>query len=386
MLLAGLPEPWRAGWAPFARSLERGAASLGLAPLAGWAGWLADDLELGRPGAPPIEQAVAAALGQPVGAEPLAERPFARLVRLAPQARCRRPRVLLVAPCSGYSASVLAELVAVLLAGAELAVLEWRDARLVPAAAGPWGAAEQAAETGAAVERFAPDLVVAVSQAGDAALAATLAARAAGHGGPAGLVLLGTPSLPERRPTPLQRSLALLPEPALAALCLVRVAGGWPGAGRLVFPGRLQLSTVAASDPWSYGLVRLGAVAERLDGRTGPQSRALGALHALQDVPGELWRDLVARLRGPGAPLPEPARAAGRGLALLTVEAEADQLVGRGQTHALHEALALGATPRARLTLPGAAHHELFGGPLFRAALAPRLLAFLGAVADRGRR
>lgn len=382
MFLAGLPEPWRAGWAPFARSLERGAARLGLAPLAGLAGWLADDLEIGRPPVATVEQAIAGLLGRPLAAEPLAEGPFARLVRIGPARSGRYPRILLVAPCSGYAASVLAELAAVLLEAGELALLEWRDARLVPAAHGAFGAAEQAAETGRAVARFAPDLVVAVSQAGDAALAATLAARRdAPDRAPAGLVLLGTPSLPERDPTPLQRSLALVPEATLAALCLTAVGGNWPGAGRRVFPGRLQLSTVAAADPWIYGAVRIGAIAERLDGRSGPRSRALADLHALQDVPGELWLDLVARLRGGTPPLPEAAREASRGLALLTVEAEADALVGRGQTHGLHGRLAAGGL-RAGLTLPAAAHHDLFTGPRFRAALAPRLLAFTARVRE----
>lgn len=375
MLLSGLPEPWRTGWAPFARALERGAVRLGLAPLASVAGWLADDLEIGHPSSPAVEQAIAALLGRPVAAEPLDESPFARLVRIGPRRPARHPRVLLVAPCSGYAASVLAELAAVLLEAGELALLEWRDARLVPAEVGPWGMAEQAAEAGRAVARFRPDLVVAVSQAGDAALAATLAARAEGDG-PAGLALLGTPSLPEIDPTPLQRSLALLPETTLAALCLVEVAAGWPGAGRRVFPGRLQLATVVASDPWIYGAVRLGALAERLDGRAGSHSRALGELHALQDVPAELWLDLVARLRAPTPALPEAMREASRGLALLTVEAEADALVGRGQTHGLHERLSPG-TPRAAFTLAGAAHHELFTGPRFRTGLVPRLSSFL---------
>ncbi len=382
MYLAGLPEPWRAGWAPFARALERGAARLGLAPLAGLAGWLADDLEIGRPPSATVEQAIAGLLGRPLAAEPLVEGPFARLVRLGPTRSSRYPRILLVAPCSGYAASVLAELAALLLEAGELALLEWRDARLVPVAHGPFGAAEQAAETGRAVARFTPDLVVAVSQAGDAALAATLAARRdAPPRGPAGLVLLGTPCLPERDPTPLQRTLALVPEATLAALCLAPVSGNWPGAGRRVFPGRLQLSTVAAADPWIYGAVRIGAIAERLEGRAGPRCRALADLHALQDVPGELWLDLVARLRGGTPALSEAAREASRGLALLTVEAEADALVGPGQTHGLHERLAAGEL-RAGLTLPAAGHHDLFTGARFRAALAPRLLAFVARVRE----
>ncbi len=377
MLFGGLPEAWRAGWAPFARSLERGAARLGLVPLASWAGWLADDLEIGRPVERTIEQAVAGLLERPLAAEPLVEEPWARLVRLGPARKARGPRVLLVAPCSGYAATVLAELAAVLLAGCELAVLEWRDARLVPPSHGPFGAAEQAAVTGRAVARFRPDLVVAVSQAGDAALAATLAARERrSEAVPVGLVLLGTPSRPELAPTALQRALAALPEATLAALCLERVGAQWPGAGRLVLPGRWQLRTVAAADPWIYGAVRLTAVAERLDGRLGPASRALDALHALQDVPSELWLDLVARLRAETPLLPPPVREASRGLSVLTVEAEMDALVGPGQTHGLHETLAPGGL-RARLQLPAAAHSDLFTGPRFRSELAPRLLAFL---------
>ncbi len=240
MLFAGLPEPWHTGWAAFARSLERGAARLGVAPLAGLAGWLADDLEIGRPLAATVERAVAGLLGRPLAAELVAESPFARFVRIGPARSGRYLRILLVAPCSGYAGSVLAELAALLLEAGELAILEWRDARLVPAAHGPFGAAEQAAETGRAVARFAPDLVVAVSQAGDATLAATLAARRdEPDRAPAGLVLLGTPSLPELNPTPLQRGLALVPQATLAALCLTAVVGNWPGGGRRVFPGRL---------------------------------------------------------------------------------------------------------------------------------------------------
>ncbi len=98
-------------------------------------------------------------------------------------------------------------------------------------------------------------------------------------------------------------------------------------------------------------------------------------------MPGELWLDLVAWLRGGTPALPEAAREASRGLALLTVEAEADALVGSGQTHGLHDRLAAGGL-RSRLTLPAAAHHDLFTGPRFRAALAPRLLAFAACLRE----
>ncbi|MCX8102032.1 MAG: hypothetical protein N3D77_12430 [Geminicoccaceae bacterium] len=382
-MLDELLAPWRAAWAPWLRGLEAGSARLGLAPLAGLAGAIAEDLELGEPRPLPFEQALSRAAGRPIAAETVAEGPFFRLLLVAPRSGRGRLRTLLVAPCSGYAASVLAELALVLLETGELALLEWKDARLVPAAAGPFGAADQAARAGEAIARIGPDLVVALSQSGDAALAATLAARVADpRGAPRGLALLGAPVVPEVGRTPLQQALASLPEAALPTLCLARVGPRWPGEGRLVFPGTLQLQTVAASEPWLYGTVRLKALVERLDGRDGPWRRALGDLHAIQDVPGDLWLDLVRRLRGGGsARLAGEVRAAARGLALLTVEAGADALVGPGQTHALHDRLGASAMPRARLTLDRAGHHDLFVGPTFLGSLAPALLGFAGELA-----
>ncbi|MDW8371266.1 MAG: hypothetical protein RMK81_13400 [Geminicoccaceae bacterium] len=382
-MLDELLAPWRAAWAPWLRGLEAGSARLGLAPLAGLAGAIAEDLELGEPRPLPFEQALSRAAGRPIAAETVAEGPFFRLLLVAPRSGRGRLRTLLVAPCSGYAASVLAELALVLLETGELALLEWKDARLVPAAAGPFGAADQAARAGEAIARIGPDLVVALSQSGDAALAATLAARVADpRGAPRGLALLGAPVVPEVGRTPLQQALASLPEAALPTLCLARVGPRWPGEGRLVFPGTLQLQTVAASEPWLYGTVRLKALVERLDGRDGPWRRALGDLHAIQDVPGDLWLDLVRRLRGGGsARLAGEVRAAARGLALLTVEAGADALVGPGQTHGLHDRLGPSPALRARLTLERAGHHDLFVGPTFLGSLAPALLGFAGELA-----
>lgn len=381
-MLDELFTPWRAAWAPWLRGLEAGSARLGFAPLAGLAGAIADDLELGEPRAVPLEQALARAAGRPIAAETIAEGPFSRLVLVARAGGRSRLRTLLVAPCSGYAAAVLAELALVLLETGELAVLEWKDARLVPATAGPFAAADQAALAGEAIARTGPDLVVALSQSGEAALVATLATRVADpRGAPRGLVLLGAPLVTEVGRTPLQQALASLPEATLPALCLARVGRRWPGEGRLVFPGTLQLRTVAASEPWLYGTVRFKALVERLDGRDGPWRRALDDLHAIQDVPGELWLDLVGRLRSGSARFSAEVRAAARGLCLLTVEAGSDALVGPGQTHALHDRLGPSPVLRARLTLDRAGHHDLFVGPTFLGALAPTLLGFAGELA-----
>ncbi len=369
-------------WALWLRDVEERAHDFALFPLARVLAALREELAQPRL-AISLEQALAREDGGPVAAAGLAESPFFRLARFPPAQPRARMRILLVAPCSGYAASVLTPLASLLRRAGELAVVEWKDARLVPEAAGRFDAAEQAAAVGTAVAAFAPDVVVAVSQSGDAALAAVLAARArADRCAPRALVLLGCPIDPSRSPTALQQMLAALPEATLAALCLSRVGPGWPGQGRLVFPGALQLATIAASEPWLVAAVRLRALSERLEGVEGPACRALADLFAVQDVPGELWCDLVRRLRRARPKWTAEMRAATSGLALLTVEAEADALVGRGQTHALHADLEPARVPRAQLTVASARHHDLFTGPAFARTLAPQLTAFLAALAQ----
>ena len=71
-----------------------------------------------------------------------------------------------------------------------------------------------------------------------------------------------------------------------------------------------------------------------------------------------------------------------RAMPVLTLEAGGDELVGRGQTHAL-----AGTLPAARsLTVPGASHHDLFTGPGFLAGAAPELRRFYGGLARLGPR
>ena len=65
-------------------------------------------------------------------------------------------------------------------------------------------------------------------------------------------------------------------------------------------------------------------------------------------------------------------------LPVLTLEAGGDELIGRGQTHAL-----AGPLPSTRSrTVPKASHHDLFTGPGFLAGAAPELRRFYGALPD----
>lgn len=326
--------------------------------------------------------------GAPVRARTLAATPFYRLRAFRAEGGPGAPRVLLVAPWSGYAAGALAEFVAALLPEAEVLVTDWVDARLVPPAAGPFDLDAQVLAVLDAVRAHGPALhVVAVSQGVVPALAATALAAAEGVG-PRSLALLGGPVDARRNPTAGGWYLASTPMSLLTAQLLSVVPTRFPGRGRLVYPGALQLLTYATTNAGLYVNAQAGLLAELAAGEPDGFARLHAELHGLADVPGELvvqgvrvvYRD-AALPRGAwsvgGRPV-EPVRI--ERTALLTVEAGRDELVGPEQTHAAQELCpALLRSRRARLTLPDAGHVDLFKGPSFRTRLAPALRAFIAA-------
>lgn len=320
----------------------------------------------------PIESAVAAEIGAPVEAQLMLATPFVRVMRLVAGAGTRHP-TLLLAPHSGYSAAVLAELVARLLVHGEVWVTDWIDARLVPAGKGAFRLADQVAASLAVMAGADRPLhLVGLSQSVPAAMLAATAGPA-----PASLLLLGGPAEPRLSPTPLQRSLAMLPRRWLLSQCTSQVATRHPGAGRQVFPAALQLAGYAASTPRAYLGVQLGMLAELAVDSPNGWARQYDAMHRLLDVPAELFADTLDHALG--APVALGPAAGHAGIRLLTVEAAADSLIGPGQTHAAHGRLAgHGFVPAGSITLPGADHHDLFTGPGFAQGLAMMLDEILG--------
>ncbi len=368
--------PWRAGAsaAALARPLDpfaRAAASV--------IETAARALEGGGPG---LLDAVRRDAAGPIAVETLATHPFWRLERFATGRT--RPTVLFVPPHSGFPAAVASPLVAALLLVGDVAVLDWADARDVPAETGGFGLEDQVAAVEEALRRAGPvTALVGLSQSGPAALAAAcFLAEDGDAAAPGRIALLGTPIDTGRGDTPLQAALAMDPAGLLPEALLGRVPARYPGRGRGVYPAFLQLAAYAALNPVLYAEAQAGAYIEALSGRPGLGMRLHDDLHRLIDVPGELFvetfdsilrqnRLALGTLKIGGRPVRLDALHA---TPLLTIEAGADELVGRGQTHA---ALGLCQAPGRAVTLPNRAHHALFTSPDF-IDTARALLPFLG--------
>lgn len=334
----------------------------------------------------PIEAAVARDHPGVSSAETVEEGPFSRLVRL--RAAKSGPPILVVAPYSGYAGAVLGELAASLLPVGEVYFLDWTDARLVPTAFGAFGLEEQFAVVLGALRLIEGPLhFVGVSQSGAVTLAAAALAAATADATrqPLSLTLLGTPIGESRTRSAADWLLASLEPIRLEGQLITVVPDRYPGAGRRVYPGLLQLLGLCLTNPGTYFEAQAGLWAELLNGSPGAYDRLHGDLHRIADVPAELFSDTVEQLVRQPALSAAGLRIGGHTipatglerLPILTIEAGRDELVGAGATHA---ARALGSPGSTALTIDAAPHYALFSGPAFANAVAPALRRFISEI------
>ncbi len=332
----------------------------------------------GEPVAADLGEYVRADAGGPLDATARTLGPHVTAWRFR-SARGNAAPVVFVPPCSGYVAGVASPLIATLLRHRPVLALDWQDARLVPADAGLFHLTDQIAAVETMVHEAGPGaVVVGLSQSVTAAVAgAALAAKAGAR--PAALILLAGPFDTREGVHPLTTLLRLHPPHLLESQFTTRVPGRFPGAGRRVYPGLMQLWAYALGCPRLYLECNLGLFAELTSGSLGPHAREHRDLHSLTDVAAELFTETVAAVYREHALVRNLIRVDGRhadlealaGVQLLTVEMTADELVGKGHTHAAVDHIRHAGA--RRVTVEGGQHHEVFTGERFFAAVAPHL-------------
>jgi poly(3-hydroxybutyrate) depolymerase len=169
-----------------------------------------------------------------------------------------------------------------------------------------------------------------------------------------------------------------------------RVPIGEPGFGRRVYPGFLQLSGFISMNverhAESHGKLYRDLLAGDEEGAQ-MHRRFYDDYLAVMDMPAEYYLQTIATvfqrydlprgaMRYRGVRRIEPG--AIRSTALFTVEGEADDITGIGQTFAAH-ALCTGLPAEQHLhhLQPGAGHYGLFSGRRWRGEIAPRLRDFI---------
>lgn len=328
----------------------------------------------------------------PVSHSVLSGTPFARLLRFGHAVLPKNaPRVLLVPPLSGHYPTLLRGTVSGLVAQHDLHVIDWHDARDVPLAAGAFGTDTYIDTLIAAMRALGPDLhVVAVCQPAPLVLAAVAAlAMADDLAQPRSMVLMGGPVDVRAAPTQPTRLAAERKLDWFERNCIATVPPAHPGAGRLVYPGFMQLTAFMAMNPERHLRAHLDQFNHLVQG-DGDSSRAHKKFYdeylAVMDVPGEYYLETIDRVfqrallpRGqfPYRGITIDLRAIAR-TGLMTVEGGQDDISAPGQTFAAH--MLCGAIPidaRAHLLEHEAGHYGIFNGRRWRESILPAVARFV---------
>ena len=338
-----------------------------------------------------------------VAEETLLDHPFCRLVRFARRADdpatatalAADPRVLVCAPLSGHHPTLLRDTVATLLQDHDVYLTEWRDARDVPVAEGPFHLADYVG----LIQDFIRHLgaarlhVVAVCQPTVPVLAAVALLAAGGAPTPRSLTLMGGPIDARVSPTAVNQLATERPLGWFSSNLIHEVPFGHPGHGRAVYPGFLQLTAFVMMNPARHAEAYRAYWFDQLRGHDGDDAvrtheRFYDEYNAVLDMDAAYYLDTVSAVfqtfelaRGTWDLRGERVRpAAITTTALFTIEGALDDISGLGQTAAAH-ALCSGipAEHQRHLVADGCGHYGLFSGHRWRTTIYPELRGFIRA-------
>ncbi|HWJ69349.1 MAG TPA: polyhydroxyalkanoate depolymerase [Sphingobium sp.] len=301
------------------------------------------------------------------------------------------PKLLIVAPMSGHFATLLRGTVARLLPGHDVYITDWRDARDVPLSEGAFDLDDYVDYLIDWLGHIGPGAhMLAVCQPSVPCLAAASVMSAAGNPcRPRSLTMMGGPIDTRQAPTAVnqlaqERSLSWFSQNVV-----VSVPFNYPGAGRQVYPGFMQLAGFMSMNLGNH-LMSHWQMFRHLVRGDDDSAEATKAFYdeyrSVCDMTAEFYLQTVnevfkkhslpkGEMRHRGALVDT---AAITDIALLAVEGENDDISGIGQTRA-----ALDITPnlpddlKQYLLAKDVGHYGIFNGSKWRNRIAPVVEAWI---------
>ena len=237
-----------------------------------------------------------------VSVETVVTKPFGNLIRFRVQGRQERPRkVLLVAPMSGHYATLLRSTVASLLPDCEVFVTDWHNARDIPVSEGKFDVEDYTLYLVEFMRAIGSQThVIAVCQPAPLALAAT--AYLAGEdpaAQPCSLTLIGGPIDPDAAPTEVTDFGRRVTMGQLEHLAIQRVGFKFAGAGRMVYPGLLQLASFISMNGERHGKAFYEQIIRATNGDASEHdhhNRFYDEYLAVMDMTAEFYLSTVERV------------------------------------------------------------------------------------------
>jgi polyhydroxyalkanoate depolymerase len=286
----------------------------------------------------------------PVTEEVALDLPFGKLLKFSKDVDTRQPRVLVVAPLSGHFATLLRGTVKTLLQDHEVYITDWTNARDVPLDAGDFGVEDYVDYLIRFLEEIGPGAhILAVCQpCVQALVAVAVMSEEKNPATPHSMTLMAGPIDPRESPTEVNEFAVSKSLDWFETSVISRVPARFPGGGRGVYPGFLQLAAFMAMNIDRHSSAHRKLYDHLAKGETEEAEKIktfYDEYFAVLDMTEEFYIETIDRIfhkaelatgdftyRGkkvdPGAI---------RHTALLTVEGGRDDICALGQTSAAHD-------------------------------------------------
>jgi poly(3-hydroxybutyrate) depolymerase len=314
-------------------------------------------------------------------------KPFGQLKRFRREGVEGGPRLLIVAPMSGHYATLLRGTVKRMLPGHDVYITDWRDAKLVPLDVGGFDLDDYVDYLIEYLEHIGPGAhMLAVCQPSVPAYAAVAIMSADKNPArPRTLTMMGGPIDTRKAPTAVNSLATERPHSWFQQNVIATVPYLYPGAGRAVYPGFLQLAGFMTMNLGSHLMSHWEMFKHLVEGN-GESAEATKEFYAeyravcdmtaefyLQTVDVVFQRHLLPKgeMTHRGSKV-DPTAITDVGI--LAIEGERDDISGVGQTKAaLDISTKLPAKLKQYHLAKAVGHYGIFHGSKWRDRIAPVL-------------
>ncbi|MBO9473462.1 polyhydroxyalkanoate depolymerase [Shimia sp. R10_1] len=336
-----------------------------------------------------------------VNVNTLIERPFGDLIHFEVSGRKPMKRkVLLVAPMSGHYATLLRSTVKSLIADCEVYITDWHNARDIPVSEGKFDVEDYTLYLVDFMKHLGADThVVAVCQPAPLTLAATAyLAEEDPEAQPRSLTLIGGPIDTEAAATEVTDFGHRVTMEQLKETMIQRVGFKYPGVGRMVYPGLLQLQSFMSMNAERHSKAFSDQILRVTRGEASDHdshNRFYDEYLAVMDMTAEFYLTTVERIFKNNEIAKNQFVVNGRTVdigkittvAIKTVEGAKDDITAPGQcVAALDLCTGLPDSKKASHVEPGAGHYGIFAGKSWRNNIRPLVLDFIDANAAAPKR
>jgi poly(3-hydroxybutyrate) depolymerase len=318
-------------------------------------------------------------------------KPFGQLKHFVHSGNKDAPKLLIVAPMSGHYATLLRGTVERMLPGHDVYITDWRDARNVPLSEGTFDLDDYVDYLVAFLEHIGPNThMLAVCQPSVPCYAAAVIMSAAKNPcRPKTLTMMGGPIDTRKSPGAVntlstERPLSWFQQNAIAT-----VPAHYPGSGRKVYPGFLQLTgfmTMNLGNHLSSHWDMFKHLVAGDDANADATKDFYEEYRSVCDMTAEFYLQTVEvvfqrHLLPKGELMHRSVRvdpAAITDIALLAIEGEKDDISGIGQTKsALDIAINLPPAKKQYFIAEDVGHYGIFNGSKWRERIAPVVEAWI---------